>query len=125
MRSKGRQSYAFDKSVKAIPVTPSLSKHFLHDSTNLRRACCLLYPSLNPHNRFDNFGLLNGNICEYISLSITFDRGDKTFIGQKCFLQVESPALDTGVTSDLFRLLGKVFISHDLLICRVISSANS
>ena len=116
------QSYAFDKSVKTIPITPSLSKQVLHVSSNLRRTCCVLYPSLNPHNRFDNFGPMNGNICEYISLSNIFNRGDKTLIGRKFLLQVESPDLYTGVTSDPFRLLGKVSISNDLLICRVISS---
>ena len=93
-----------NKSVKTIPITPSLSKHFLHVPTNLRRACCVLYLSLNPHDRFDNFGLMNSNICEYISLSNIFDR------------------VDAGVTSDLFTLLGKVFISNDLLVCRVIST---
>ena len=43
-------------------------------------------------------------------------------MGRKFFLQVESPALDAGVTSDLFKFLGKVFNSNDLLTCRVISS---
>ena len=52
-------------------------RHFFHIFTNLSRAFCVLYPSLNPHNRFDNFGLMNGNSCEYISLSNVFNRGTK------------------------------------------------
>ena len=53
---------------------------------------------------------MNGNVCEYIGLSNIFDRVEKTLVGQELFLQVESPALHAGVTSDLFRLLGKMFI---------------
>ena len=82
----------FDKPVSTIPITPLLSKHFLYISTSLRRVCCELYPSLNIYNRFDNFALMNGSIYEYISLSNNFDRGDRTFIGRKLFLQVKSPA---------------------------------
>ena len=40
-------------------------------------------------------------------------------MGIKFVLQVESPA---GVQSDIFRLLGKLLKSNDLLIYRVISS---
>ena len=56
---------------------------------------------------------MNGSIFEYINLSNIFDRGQKTF-GRKFFLQVESPALYAGVTSSLFRFVGKAFISNDL-----------
>ena len=74
------------------------------------------------HNRFSNFGLMNGSIYGYISLSNIFDRVDRALTGQKFVLQVEPPALYVGVTSDLARSLRKVFNSNDLFTCRVISS---
>ena len=46
-------SHAFDKSVSIIPTTPLSSKHFVHRSTSLKRACCVLYVSLKPNKRFD------------------------------------------------------------------------
>jgi len=65
---------------------------------------------------------MKDNFCEYISLSNIFERVDKTLIGRKFFLLVESTALYTGVTSDLFSLPRKVFNSTDLWTSRVISS---
>ena len=65
---------------------------------------------------------MKGNMFEYFSLSNIFDRVDKTHIGRKFFLHIESPALYADFTSDLFRLLGMLSSSKDLLTSCVISS---
>ena len=64
-KSYGRQSYVLLRSIRTVPITPDLSKAFCQFFSRFKRACCVEWAFLKPHNFGDNTGMTSATFNSY------------------------------------------------------------
>ena len=111
-RCWGRQSYAFERSISAMAVTPPpLSIQRRNISITRKRACWVLCPFSKAQRIDDRLFSMNGRIRFKSRRSKTFDSDERTLIGRKFFFTEASPLLNTGGTSACFTCSGNMHCS--------------
>ena len=84
-RSCGRQSYELLGSIRTVPITTDLSKAFCQFFSRFKKACCVAWSFLKPHNFGDKFFLTIFSICLKLS-QIFLKLYVKTDLSEICFV---------------------------------------